>query len=268
MEDGGGIFWGGLAYTLAMTDPTANIRVVLVGTTHPGNIGSTARAMKVMGLRRLYLAAIEAPFPSSRATALATSADDLLQSAVRTETLMEAIADCQLVIGTSARTRALPLPLMNPRSAAAHTVQHAGKGQEVAIVFGRESSGLTNGETDLCHQLINIPTDREYNSLNLAQAVQVVCYEVFMACQGELPDLVEPADWVPEPAERMDVFFRRLEETLLAIGFLNPDQPKRLMQRLRRLYQRARPDENELNILNGILSATLEAARVRRQKDR
>jgi TrmH family RNA methyltransferase len=223
--------------------------------------------MKVMGLRRLYLAAIEAPFPSARATALATSADDLLQSAVRTETLMEAIADCQLVIGTSARTRALPLPLMNPRSAARHIVQQA-HDQQVAIVFGRESSGLTNEETDLCHQLINIPTHREYNSLNLAQAVQVVCYEVFMTLQGELPAIVEPADWVPEPAERMDVYFRRLEETLLAIGFLNPEQPKRLMQRLRRLYQRARPDENELNILNGILSATLEAARGRRHQDR
>jgi len=257
---------GGLAYTLGMNGLMDNIRVVLVGTTHPGNIGSAARAMKVMGLRRLYLAAIEAPFPSSRATALATSADDLLQSAVQTDTLMEAISDCQLVIGTSARTRALPLPLMNPRSAAAHALRHAAD-QQVAIVFGRESSGLTNDETDLCHRLINIPTDREYNSLNLAQAVQVVCYEVFMALQVDLPELIEPADWVPESAERMDVYFRRMEETLLAIGFLNPDQPKRLMQRLRRLYQRARPDENELNILNGILSATLEAARGRRNQE-
>jgi len=250
-----------------MTDLSKNIRVVLVGTTHPGNIGSTARAMKVMGLRRLYLAAIEAPFPSSRATALATSADDLLQTAVRTDTLVEAISDCQLVIGTSARTRALPLPLMNPRSAAEHVVGQAADHQ-VALVFGRESRGLTNDETDRCHLLINIPTDQEYNSLNLAQAVQVVCYEIFMALQGELPGLVQPSDWVPEPAERMDVYFRRLEETLLAIGFMNPDQPKRLMQRLRRLYQRARPDENELNILNGILSATREAASGRRNKDR
>jgi len=256
-----------LAYTLWMSDLTENIRVVLVGTTHPGNIGSTARAMKVMGLRRLYLAAIEAPFPSSRATALATSADDLLQTAVRTDTLMEAISDCQLVIGTSARTRALPLPLMTPRSAAAHVVQHA-TDQQVAIVFGRESSGMTNEETDLCHQLINIPTNKEYNSLNLAQAVQVVCYEIFTARQEDLPDRVEPHDWIPESAERMDVYFRRLEETLLSIGFMNPDQPKRLMQRLRRLYQRAQPDENELNILNGILSATLEAAGGRRQNDR
>ncbi|MEN1726799.1 MAG: RNA methyltransferase [Pseudomonadota bacterium] len=243
-----------------------NIRIVLVGTTHPGNIGSAARAMKVMGLHRLYLAAIEAPFPSSRATALATSADDLLQTAVVTDSLMEAIADCQLVIGTSARSRSLPLPLMNPRSAARHVVEHA-TDQQVAIVFGREKSGLTNEETDLCHQLINIPTGKEYNSLNLAQAVQVVTYEIFMTMLGELPDLVEPADWTPESAERVDFYMKRLEETLLAIGFMNPDQPKRLMQRLRRLYQRARPDENELNILNGILSATLESARGRQQAD-
>jgi len=249
-----------------MTDLTNNIRIVLVGTTHPGNIGSAARAMKVMGLHRLYLAAIEAPFPSSRATALATSADDLLQSAVVTETLMEAIADCQLVIGTSARTRALPLPLMNARSAAELVVRQA-PNQQIALVFGREKSGLTNEETDLCHQLINIPTSKEYNSLNLAQAVQVVSYEIFMTLQGELPALLEPADWVPEPAERVDFFMQRLEQTLLTIGFMNPNQPKRLMQRLRRLVQRAKPDENELNILNGIISSTLEAAARGRKAD-
>jgi len=248
-----------------MSDPSDKIRIVLVGTTHPGNIGSAARAMKVMGLRRLYLAGVEAPFPSSRATALATSADDLLQSAVVTDSLLEAIADCQLVIGTSARTRALPLPLFDPRTAAQHVVAQA-PSQEVAIVFGREKSGLTNEETGMCHQLINIPTSKEYNSLNLAQAVQVVTYEIFMTLQGGAPGLIEPADWVPESAERVDFFLKRLEETMLRIGFLNPDQPKRLMQRLRRLYQRAQPDENELNILNGILSATLEAADGGRKK--
>ncbi len=246
-----------------MNQPSEHIRIVLVGTTHPGNIGAAARAMKVMGLSRLYLAAPEAQFPSSRATAMATSADDLLQTAVVTESLREAVADCPLVLGTSARLRSLPLPVMDPRTAAGHAIAEAGR-HEVAIVFGRESSGLSNDETRLCHHLINIPTSREYHSLNLAQAVQVVCYEIHAALLGQMPGLVEPPDWQPEPAERMERYFERLEETLLAIGFLNPDQPKRLMQRLRRLYQRARPDENELNILNGILSATLDKARGRR----
>jgi tRNA (cytidine32/uridine32-2'-O)-methyltransferase len=242
-----------------MSELFSRIRIVLVGTTHPGNIGAAARAMKVMGLARLYLVAPEAKFPSARATAMATSGDDLLQKAVVVDDLVEAIAGCGLVMGTTARLRSLPLPVMDPRTAA-DRVKSEAAGHEVAIVFGRENSGLTNEETRLCHHLINIPTSEEYHSLNLAQAVQVVVYELHMALLDDLPGETEPPDWVPEPPERMEFYFQRLEQTLREIGFLNPDQPKRLMQRLRRLYQRARPDENELNILNGILSATLEAA--------
>lgn len=242
------------------------IRIVLVGTTHPGNIGAAARALKVMGLERLFLAAPEARFPSAKATAMATSADDLLQKAVVTDDLLEAISGCGLVLGTTARLRSLPLPVTDPRTAARRVAVEA-RDREVAIVFGRENSGLSNEETRLCHQLINIPTSREYHSLNLAQAVQVVTYELHMTLLGEPPGDVDPPDWVPEPAERMEFYYRCLEETLLTIGFINPDQPKRLMQRLRRLYQRARPDENELKILNGILSSTLEAARGRRSQD-
>ncbi|TVQ42296.1 MAG: RNA methyltransferase [Wenzhouxiangella sp.] len=246
-----------------MDNPFSNIRIVLVGTTHPGNIGSAARAMKVMGLSRLYLVAPEAPFPSSRATALATSGDDILQRATVVDDLLEAIAGCGLVLGTTARLRSLPLPVTDPRKAAERTLAESAR-HEVAIVFGREKSGLTNEETRLCHYLVNIPTSEEYHSLNLAQAVQVVTHELHMASLSELPGEVDPPDWVPEPPERLEFYFRRLEQTLLEIGFLNPDQPKRLMQRLRRLYLRARPDENELNILNGILSATLERARERK----
>jgi len=249
-----------------MDEILQKIRIVLVGTTHPGNIGATARAMKVMGLERLYLAAPQARFPSAKATAMATSADDLLEKAVVTENLLEAISGCGLVLGTTARLRSLPLPVTDPRTASRRVAAEAGT-YEIAIVFGRENSGLSNDETRLCHQLINIPTSREYHSLNLAQAVQVVTYELHMTLLGESPGDVDPPDWVPEPAEKMEFYYQRLEQTLLAIGFMNPDQPKRLMQRLRRLYQRARPDENELNILNGILSATLEAARGRRYRD-
>ena len=242
-----------------MDNPFENIRIVLVGTTHPGNIGATARAMKVMGLKRLYLVAPEAKFPSAQATALATSADDLLKKAVVVDNLIEAVGECRLVLGTTARLRSLPLPVMDPRVAAGQALAEGGT-HEVAIVFGRENSGLTNEETRLCHYLINIPTSEEYHSLNLAQAVQVVTYELHMAMLDKHPGLAEPPDWQPEPAERVEFYIQRLEQTLLDIGFLNPAQPKRLMQRLRRLYQRARPDENELNILNGILSATREAA--------
>jgi tRNA (cytidine32/uridine32-2'-O)-methyltransferase len=250
-----------------MNNVSPNIRIVLVGTTHPGNIGAAARAMKVMGLSRLYLVAPEAPFPSSRATAMATSGDDILKAAVVVDELVEAIGGCALVLGTTARLRSLPLPVMDPRAAAGRSVAEAGQ-HEVAIVFGRENSGLSNEETRMCHQLINIPTSEEYHSLNLAQAVQVMTYELHLAMLDEHPGEQPPADWRPEPAEKVEIFYQRLEHTLREIGFLNPDQPKRLMQRLRRLYQRARPDENELNILNGILSATLEAARGRReQKD-
>ncbi len=242
-----------------MDDIFSRVRIVLVGTTHPGNIGAAARAMKVMGLSRLFLVAPEAPFPSSRATAMATSGDDILQKATVVDDMLSAISGCGLVLGTTARLRSLPLPVTDPRKAAERVLAEA-PGHEVAIVFGRENSGLTNEETRLCHYLVNIPTSQEYHSLNLAQAVQVVTYELHMAALSELPGEVAPPDWVPEPPERLEFYFQRLERTLLEIGFMNPNQPKRLMQRLRRLYQRARPDENELNILNGILSSMLERA--------
>lgn len=248
-----------------MRNLSSKIRIILVGTTHPGNIGATARAMKVMGLERLYLVAPEARFPSAKATAMATSGDDLLQKAVVVDELIDAISGCGLVLGTTARLRSLPLPVADPRSAAERTVREA-LSHEVAIVFGRENAGLTNEETRMCHYLVNIPTSEEYHSLNLAQAVQVITYELHLAMLSEQPGEVMPPDLKPEPAERVEFYFQRLEATLSEIGFLNLDQPKRLMQRLRRLYQRARPDENELNILNGILSATLEAARGKRTK--
>ena len=239
------------------------IRVVLVGTTHPGNIGSTARAMKVMGLARLVLVD-PLTFPSGEATALASNADDVLAEATVVDSFTEAIAGCGLVLGCSGRPRSLALPTLNARTAAVRAVVEAGR-HEVAVVFGREKTGLHDEEIRACNYLVSIPANPVYDSLNLAQAVQVVCYEIRQALLGETPGECDPPDWTPEPPERLEVFFQRLEQALLEIHFLNPAQPKRLMQRLRRLTLRARPDQNELNILNGIVSATLETARGERK---
>ncbi len=237
---------------------------MLVGTTHPGNIGAAARAMKVMGLERLYLVS-PLKFPSSEATAMASSADDVLENAVTVDSFMDAIAGCSLVLGTTARLRSLPQPLLDPRTAAGRVASEAGQ-HELALVFGREKSGLSNEEAKHCHALINIPTSERYSSLNLAQAVQILAYEVHLALLGGGPGETLPADWQPVAHERLEIYFQRLEESLLAIRFLNPDQPKRLMQRLRRLYLRARPDENEFNILSGIVSRTLGAVRERKER--
>ncbi len=251
-------------YTAPMDESLLErIRVVLIGTTHPGNIGSTARAMKVMGLSRLVLVN-PLKFPSGEATALASNADDLLASASVVDSLTEAIAGCGLVLGCSGRPRALPLPTLDARAAAARALGEAEQ-HEVALVFGREKTGLHEEEMRACHYLVRIPTSAIYDSLNLAQAVQVVCYEVRQAMLVDQPREIDPPDWTPEPPERLELFFRRLEQALIEIQFLNPAQPKRLMQRLRRLTLRARPDENELNILNGIVSAMLETARGERK---
>ena len=245
-----------------MALPTAShIRVVLIGTTHPGNIGSAARAMKVMGFERLVLVAPK-HFPSGEATALASSADDVLANARVVDTFDEAIAGCRLVLGTTAHARSLPWPTYDLKGAAAHATKEA-QHHEVAVVFGREKTGLHNDEVERCHHIVTIPTNDAYTSLNLAQAVQLMMYELRLhaldAVNQTPPSATAPSDWVPEPAERLAVFFDRLERGLLQVGFLNPAQPKRLMARIRRLFLRARPDENELNILNGIASALLDA---------
>lgn len=233
------------------------IRVVLINTTHPGNIGATARAMKVMGLKQLHLVTPKT-FPCADATAMASGADDLLQHAVVHDSLESALAGCSLVLGTSARLRSLPMPQMDLRKAAESVLAEHG-GQDIAILFGRERYGLTNDEIQCCHQLVHIDTNPDYGSLNLAQAVQVMSYELRMAAVGESGKQVEPSDWVPVDAGQMEMFYTHLEQTLLDIQFLNPDQPKRLMARLRRLFNRARPDQNEINILRGILAASQRA---------
>lgn len=226
------------------------IRIVLVEPQHPGNIGAAARAMKAMGLSDLVLVA-PAVFPHADATARAAGADDLLAGARRVDTLAAAVSDCSLVIGTSARDRHLAWQLLSPRAAAAQLLG-AAVAAPTAVVFGRERSGLRNDELDLCHAHLQIPTEPAFASLNLAAAVQVICYELRMAA-GDDPN--PPAATPPADAGRMEGFYAQLEAVLVASDFLDPDQPKLLMRRLRRLFNRARPDDTELNILRGILKA-------------
>ncbi len=237
----------------------SHIRIVLINTTHPGNIGATARAMKVMGLTNLHLVSPQG-FPCAEATAMASGADDLLQRATLHDSLDSALEGCSLVLGTSARMRSLPMPQMDLR-AAASSAMHEHGGQDIAVLFGQERAGLTNDEMYRCHQLVHIDTNPEYGSLNLSQAVQVMAYELRVAVIGEAGINIEPSDWVPVDAGQMELFFTHLEQTLLDIRFLNPEQPKRLMARLRRLFNRARPDQNEMNILRGILAASQRAAK-------
>jgi tRNA (cytidine32/uridine32-2'-O)-methyltransferase len=235
----------------------AGIRIVLINTTHPGNIGAAARAMKVMGLASLHLVTPKV-FPNAEATAMASGADDLLQTARVHESLDSALAGCSLVLGTSARLRSLPMPMLDVRRASEQALGES-VSREVAILFGRERYGLTNEEMQRCQFLVNIPSNPAYSSLNLAQAVQIIGYELRVAATGGAGLFVPPSDWEPVDDSQMEGLFQHLEQTLLDIRFLNPKQPRRLMMRLRRLFNRARPDQNEINILRGILKASQEA---------
>jgi len=239
-----------------------NIRIVLDHTSHPGNIGAAARAMKVMGLDQLHLVNPQR-FPHSQATALASSADDLLDKARIQPTLVAALEGCTLVMGTSARRRSVSQEMLEPREAALRAAAERGP---VAIVFGCEKSGLDNDALDRCHALVTVPTSDRYMSLNLAQAVQVLCYELHLAGRGDRA-VADGEQRVLATADRMEVFFERMERTMEAIGFSTPGQTETLHRRIRRVYQRARLDDDELNMLNGILSRTLKlsAAQANRQ---
>jgi len=236
------------------------IRFVLVEPSHPGNIGGVARAMKNMGLSRLVLVSPR-QFPAEEATARASGADDLLADAQVVGSLDEAIAGCTLVCGTTARDRSIEWPTSTPREFAGQLPGTAGSG-DIAVVFGRESGGLTNGELDRCHVRVAIPANDSYPSLNLACAAQVLAYE--LRCAG-LPTGDSDADIdtteLPVGAEDMERFYRHLEEVLIEIEFLDPEQPKKLMRRLRRLFNRAAPITNEMNILRGVLTAVQQRLR-------
>ncbi len=234
------------------------IKIVLVGTQHPGNIGSAARAMKTMGLSRLALVAPE-KFPHIEAHALAAGADDVLEAAEIHSDLASAVAGCRFVMGTTARKRTVAMTEYGPRAAARllFDAQHQG---DVALVFGRERTGLENEELQLCHAAVCIPANPDYSSLNLAAAVQVLCYELRMVGLSDLaatpaPDQSDP-EALPSTHEQMERFFAHFGEFLDDIDFHKGRDPGMITQRVRRLFLRAQPDTRELRILRGIFSDT------------
>jgi TrmH family RNA methyltransferase len=214
--------------------------------------------MKTMGLSQLMLVDPQ-QFPSAEATARASGADDLLARARVCADLDSALAGCQWVVGASARLRKIPVPPMVPR-ACAEQLRAESERAQVALVFGREQSGLTNEELDRCHALVHIPTDPAYGSLNLAMAVQVLAYEVRMAHLGDWQPPQEIGEQTPlATSEDVERFYVHLEQALTELDFLDPDNPRQLMRRLRRLFGRVRLDQHEVNILRGILTAAQKA---------
>jgi len=236
----------------------------LVETSHPGNIGAAARAMLNMGLGRLVLVKPKI-WPAKEAISMAVSALEVLDNALVVNTMEEAIADCHVVIGTSARLRNMPIPMLDPSTAADRVCSVMGQ-QEVALVFGREISGLSNEELHLCHFHVHIPVNEAYSSINLAAAVMVLCYELrktaMQADQLEASQSLavkEEWDQLPATADELERFLAHMEAVLIKLDFHRPENPKQLMRRLRRLYQRIQPDRMEINILRGILAATEDA---------
>lgn len=255
-------------------DLLSSVRIVLVSTTHPGNIGSAARAMKTMGLSRLVLVAPR-HFPHAEATALAAGADDVLAAARVAPDLDVALAGCVFALGCTPRPRTVPMPELTPREAAPRALAEARAG-EVAIVFGTESSGLSNEQVQRCHAAVNIPANPAYDSLNLAQAVQVLCYE--LRCAVLSPSAPSVGTMAPaaaaggatpigpmEPAataDELEGLFSHLDRTLFEIDFLKGRGSGNLMRRLRRLFLRARPTRREVLILRGILADAQRCARL------
>jgi len=263
----------------------SNIRIVLIQTSHPGNIGAAARAMKTMGLSDLCLVN-PSRFPDPQAEAMASGADDVLRKASVVESLAEAIADCQVIIGTSARSqRTLRWVIFEPSDCGKIACEHGAKGK-VAIVFGRERTGLTNDELELCHQLVHIPSNPDYSSLNVAAAVQILSYEcrvayldAMRACENDVSNasiesekntvissgekgLVDEVskdesslDEEIVSAKDMEGYYAQLEKLMIETDFLNPDNPRYLMRRMRRMYGRIQVTRSELNLLRGSLSA-------------
>jgi TrmH family RNA methyltransferase len=234
-------------------------RFVLVEPSHPGNIGAAARAIKTMGFDRLCLVR-PAAFPHAEASARASGADDVLDAAVVCDTLEDALNGVSLVFGTSARQRTIRWPQVSPRACAAEIAARTWQGC-AAVVFGRERVGLNNAELELCQYMLYIPSNPEYSSLNLASAVQLVAYELRLA--GLEKAAAEPADEFDEQLathDTVEAYYEHLQQTLVGLGFLDPDNPRQLMRRLRRLYSRAQLRETELNILRGILTAADKAS--------
>jgi len=226
------------------------IKFILFEPTHPGNIGAAARAIKTMGFDKLCLInPIE--HPHSEARARSAGALDVLLGAEVFDNFQDAIKDCGLIIGTTARTRRISVPVTNIRETAPSVVAEA-KQKPVAVIFGPEKSGLINEQVDCCNQLVNIPSIGSYKSLNLAMAVQIVAYELRVASEA-LPAEIKARNLASN--EDIELFYNHLNQVLLETGFLDPKNPKQLMRRLRSLFNRAQMDENEINIMRGILAS-------------
>jgi tRNA (cytidine32/uridine32-2'-O)-methyltransferase len=243
----------------------SRVRIVLVNTSHPGNIGAVARAMKNMCLTDLVLVdPVRYPEDADEAFARASGAHDLLSDSRTVGTLEQAVADCHLVIGTSARQRTVQWPVVDPRGCASLALERTASGSQVAVVFGRERSGLTNDELALCHYLVQIPTNPDYSSLNIAMAVQVIAYEIMVASQQQKPGTGELRELIT--ADQFEGFIDHLEETMGVIGFSDERSSEKLMRRLRRLFLRAEMDADEMNILRGIFKAS-QVHRVRKPRN-
>lgn len=238
--------------------PLDNVRIILSHTSHPGNIGATARAMKTMGLSNLYLVNPR-NFPDQEADARASNARDLLQTAHICNHLQAAISDTCLVAALTARWRDLPHPTLDARQAAGELIRHA-QYAPVGLLFGRERTGLTADEISQCQLTVHIPANPDYPSLNLAAAVQIMGYELRMVL-GHAAALTP--EKLPELAslEEIENFYQHLEKIMIQSGFLDPRQPKKLMRRMRRLFARTKLEKEEVNILRGILSAVDVAKR-------
>lgn len=227
-----------------------NIQITLVNTTHPGNIGAAARALKTMGLKHLALVEPKL-FPHEEATARAAGATDILQRAQVWSNLDDAIADCALVVGASARRRSVEVPILTPRETAEWIRQNY-QHQRVAVLFGCERDGLSNAEMDRCQRLITIPANPEYSSLNIASAVQILCYELRLASLAAEADFIEEKEEMATTKE-LNALWQHLEHTLLAIKFLNPKGPSQVFRKLQRMFQRANLSSLEVRMLRGML---------------
>lgn len=236
-----------------------NIRIVMIQTSHTGNIGAAARAMKVMGLSELYLVKPKS-LPDEQSIAMSSNATDILNNAIIVDNLSKAIADSQLVVGTSARhERSLSWDIQDSRSCGELIIKHTNsqKNAKVSILFGRESSGLTNDELAVCQHLVHIPTNPDYSSLNIASAIQILSYECRLAAinQQQIPaeDSIKKDEWVN--AEDLESYFKHLEEVMIDFDFIDTDNPRYLIPRLRRLYSRSGITRSEMNILRGMLAS-------------
>ncbi len=230
-----------------------NIRIVLITTFHPGNIGSSARALKTMGMNQLYLVSPR-DFPHAEADRLAASADDILRHAVVVETLFEAVADCKMVIISTVRERGYDLPVLTPEQCAGQLLESSSQGP-VALVFGPERFGISNEDLSLGKYRVTIPANPEYSSLNLAASVQTLSYEIYKQYDQSISENAEPESREQVNLADMERFYEHLEITYKSTGFINNKHPGEVVKRLRQLFARAQPDQMEMNILRGMLTS-------------